>query len=98
MPSNAFALKFKNLRNLYALWTVDYIRNIDSDVISYNDDDEDQNVQPGDVLNGEYKDELSLDNWVYDGHSIDDIPDYGDVALPLKDMYALFFIRMNRVF
>ena len=39
----------------------------------------------------EYKDEVALDDWVYDGHSIDDTPNYGDVEPPLKDMYALHF-------
>ena len=39
----------------------------------------------------EYKDEVALDDWVYDGNSIDDTPNYGDVEPPLKDMYALHF-------
>jgi len=42
-------------------------------------------------LKHEYKDELALDDWVYDGHSIDDTPDYRDIEPPLKDMYALHF-------
>jgi hypothetical protein len=65
---------------------VDYVRRFDPKVISYNDDDEDKSVQPGDVLKREYKDELSLDDWVYDGHSINDLPEHRDVAPPLKNM------------
>lgn len=52
----------------------------------YDDANEDQNVEPKDVLNYEYKDEQVLDYWVYDGHSISDIPSYRDVGSPLKDM------------
>ena len=37
----------------------------------------------------EYKDELPFHDWVYDGHSIDDTPNYRDVESPLKDMCAL---------
>lgn len=65
---------------------MDYIRTFDSEAIPYNDDNEDKNVQPGDVLKREYKDELSLDDWVYDGHSIDDVPEHRDVEPPLKNM------------
>ncbi|KAH9995914.1 hypothetical protein BJV74DRAFT_883811 [Russula compacta] len=69
-----------------ALWSEDYVRTLDPKVIPYNDENEDQNVQPGDILNYEYKDELSLDNWVYDGHSTDDIPSHREVEAPLRDM------------
>jgi hypothetical protein len=68
------------------MWTVDYVRRFDPEVIPYNDDNEDKSVQPGDVLKGEYKDELSLDDWVYDGHSIDDLPEHRDVGPPLENM------------
>jgi hypothetical protein len=37
------------------------MRGLDPQIIPYNDDNEDQNIQPGDVLNHGYKDELSLD-------------------------------------
>jgi len=77
---------------------VDYIRSIDPEVIPYNEDNEDRNIPPGDVLNWEYKEELSLDDLVYGGHSMDDIPDHRDVELPLKDMYGLHFICMNHTF
>jgi hypothetical protein len=65
---------------------VDYVRSLDPPVIPYNDANEDQNVKLEDVLKYEYMDELSLDNWVYDGHSIDNAPNYRDVEPPLKDM------------
>ena len=65
---------------------MDYVRSLNPPVIPYNDVNEDQNVRLEDVLKYEYMDDLSLDNWVYDGHSIDDIPSYRDVEPPLKDM------------
>jgi hypothetical protein len=74
------------------LWSVNYIRNLNPSVIEYNGTVEDQNVKPEDVLKYEYSDELSLDYWVYDGHSIDDVPDYRSVESPVKDMYVLDFV------
>jgi hypothetical protein len=71
---------------------VDYVRRLSSPIISYNDDNEDKDVKPGDVLNHGYKDELSLDYSVYDGHSADFIPNCGDVDPPMKDMYAVCLI------
>jgi hypothetical protein len=65
---------------------VDYVRGLGHHVIPYNDDDEDQDVQPGSILNYGYKDELLVDNGVYDGHSMDDISGYPDVEPSLKDM------------
>lgn len=65
---------------------MDYVRSLNPPVIPYNDANEDQNVRLEDVLNYEYMEDLSLDNWVYDGHSIDDILSYRDVEPPLKDM------------
>jgi hypothetical protein len=74
---------------------VGYVRGLDPEVISYgeyddddDDDDEDQSVRPEKLLNHEYRDELSLDNWVYDGSLTDDIPNHGDIELPIKDLYA----------
>ena len=75
---------------------MDYARNLDSQVIPYDDDNEDQNVQPGDLLSHEYKDELSLDYSVYDGHSSDHIPNCGDVDPLVKDMYAVHLIYISR--
>jgi hypothetical protein len=77
---------------------VDYLRSLDPHVIPYNDDNEDQNIRPRDVLNYEYKDELSLDYSVYDEHSTDHIPNYGDVDPLMKDMYAVRLICMPHVF
>jgi hypothetical protein len=65
---------------------VDYVRSLNPPVIPYNDANEDQNIKVKDVLRYEYMDDLSLDDWVYDGHSIDDFPNYRDVEPPLKDM------------
>lgn len=59
----------------------------------YDDANEDQNVKAEDILKFPCADEPSLDYWVYDGHSIDDIPTYRDVEPPLKDMFVLHFIR-----
>jgi hypothetical protein len=65
----------------------------------YNDDNEDQTVQPGDVLNHRCKEELSLDYSVYDGHSTDYIANCHDVDSPMKEMYAVhFMIGMSRTF
>jgi hypothetical protein len=77
---------------------MDYIRTLDPQVLPYNDDTEDQNVRPKDILNYEYKDELSLDDWVYDGHSTDDIPSHPEVDSLSDDMYALRFIRIPCTF
>ena len=74
---------------------MDYVRSLNPPVIPYNDANEDQNVKLEDILKYEYMDDLSLDNWVYDGHSIDDIPNYRDVEPPLKDMWALRFVRAS---
>jgi hypothetical protein len=54
-------------------------------VISYND----SNEVRLDILKYGYEDELAIDDWVYDGHSTEDAPNYGDVEPPLKDMYIL---------
>jgi hypothetical protein len=45
-------------------------------------------------LKFESTDEPSLDYWVYDGHSIDDIPAYRDVESPLKDMFVPVLSRL----
>ncbi len=65
---------------------MEYVRSLSSPVIAYNDDAEDPNINPQDILKSEFTDELSLDLWVYDGHSVDDIPIYSDVGSELKDM------------
>jgi hypothetical protein len=87
------AKQFKYYHNENALWSVDYVRSLDSQIIPYNDDNEDQNTQPGDVLNHEYKDELSLDYSVYDGNSTDYISNCRNVDPSAKDMYA--FLNMD---
>jgi hypothetical protein len=72
---------------------VDYVQNLDLEVIPYDDDDEDQNVQPESILNYENKDELSLDDQVYCEHFADTIPNDSDAESPLKDLYALCMSR-----
>ena len=72
-----------------ALWSRDYTRNLDPHTTPYDDANEDQNIKLEDVLKYESPDEPSLDFWVYDSHSIDDIPTYRDVESPLKDMFVL---------
>jgi hypothetical protein len=73
---------------------VDYVRNLYPEVRPYDDDDEGQIVQPGDILNYEHKDELSLDDQVYCEQFADTIPNDGDAEPPLKDLYAL---RMSKL-
>jgi hypothetical protein len=85
-------MQFKFCHNLNALWTVDYVRSLDSQVIPFNNDDEDQNV--GDILKLGHKEGLFLDYSGYDGCSIDYIPNCHDVDPPLKDMWAVRFICM----
>jgi hypothetical protein len=83
LPSNMLVIQFKYHHNRNALWSVDYVRSLDPQVIPYNDKDEDQNVKPEDVLNHEYKGELSLD---YSGHSIDYVPNCRDADSAVNDM------------
>jgi hypothetical protein len=87
-------LQFKYFYNEKSIWSVDYVRSLDSPIIPYNDDNEDQNVKLGDILNHEYKDEQSLDYSVYDEY----IPECGDVDPPMKDMYAFRLICTLRTF
>jgi hypothetical protein len=86
LPSDVHALQFKYYHNGKALWSVDYVRSLGPQIIPYDDDNEDQNIQPEDVLNHEYKDELSLDYSVYDGRSIEYIPSCRDVDPLVNDM------------
>jgi hypothetical protein len=95
LPSDVSCLQFKYFHNGgKTLWTVDYVRGLRQEVIPYNDDED---VQPRVILNYGYKDELSVDNGMYDGHSVDDISGHGDVEPPLKDMYVLTFICINHI-
>jgi hypothetical protein len=74
------------------LLSLNYIRCLDSQIIPYNDEDEDQTVQPEDILNHGYRDELSLDHSVYEGHPTRYFPNRHDIGSPMKDMCALGFI------
>ncbi|KAN0140973.1 hypothetical protein V8E53_001417 [Lactarius tabidus] len=77
---------FKYFHNKKDLWSSDYVRTLDPPVIPSTDTNESQNVGQGEVLKYEPKDELPLDDWVYDGHSIDDPPIDRSVEPPLKDI------------
>lgn len=77
---------------------MDHVRGLGHQVIPYKDDNEDQDVEPGSILNYGYKNELSVDDGMYDGHSVNDIPGHRDVYPPLKDMYVLAFICTNHIF
>ena len=70
------------------MWSEDYVRDLDPQVIPYSANEE-EDVHLDEILKYGYKDELALAEWVYDGHSIDDTPNYGDVEPPLKEMYTL---------
>jgi hypothetical protein len=87
-PFDMLVIQFKYYHNVNSLWSVDYVRGLHPRITPYNDDNEDQNVQPGDLLKHEYKDELCLDYSVYEGRSTDHIPNCCDVDSPMKDMYA----------
>jgi hypothetical protein len=87
-----FVIKFKYYHIENTLLSVNYIRSLDSQIIPYNDGEEDQTVQPEDILNHGYRDELSLDYSVHDGHPTQYLPNCHDVGSPMKDMYALGFI------
>ena len=76
---------------------MDYVRSLDPQIIPYNDEDEDQHVQPGEILNHRYRDELSLDSSVYNRHPTSNISNCRDVDPPMKDMYAVRFICMPHV-
>ena len=98
LPFDVLFIQFKYYHNINDLWTMDYVRSLVPQIIPYNDEDEDQNIQPGDVLNHGYKDDLSLDYSVYEEHSTGYIPNYCDVGPPMKDMYAVHLICMTRTF
>ena len=87
-PSDVFALQFKFCQNLKTLWSEDYVRGLDSQIVPC-DENEDQRVQLGDFSNHEYKDGLSLDYSVYDGPLTLNISNYSDVDPSMKDMYAV---------
>jgi hypothetical protein len=94
-------LQFKYVYDKKALLTVDYIRNLDPSVSSYDDDEtggyEDQSVQPEPeaILNYNLKDEPSPDSQVYCEQFTDAIPNDGNVEPPLKDLYALSMSRFS---
>ena len=98
LPFDVLVIQFKYFHDPGALWSVHYVRSLDAEVIPYNDGDEDQNIQPEDVLNHGHKDKLSLDFSMYDQRSTDYISNCRDVDPPMKDMYALRFICVPHTF
>ncbi|KAI0061177.1 hypothetical protein BV25DRAFT_1806058 [Artomyces pyxidatus] len=76
---------FKFFHKETDLWTPAYVKTLDPDVTPYDAETEEE-VKPENVLKHEYKDELTYDNWVYDGETISREPDSTDVELPLKDI------------
>ena len=85
-------IQFKYIHDTKALWTGDYFRGLSHQVIPYSDDNEDQDVDPGRILNYGCKDELSVDDGMYDGHSIYDIPCHRNVEPPWTDMCVLLHL------
>ncbi|KAH9171881.1 hypothetical protein EDB89DRAFT_1851867 [Lactarius sanguifluus] len=81
---------FKYFHTTNDLWSEEYVRKLDPRVIPYDDAKEDKDVKLEEILKYEHKDELALDDWVYDGHSIDDTPSYGDVE-PLGHWHGYFY-------
>ncbi|KAI9438361.1 hypothetical protein H4582DRAFT_257215 [Lactarius indigo] len=77
---------FKYFYSMNDLWSAEYVRNLDPLVIPYDDTNEDKDVKLEEILKYEHKDELALADWVYDGHSIDDTPNYGNTESPLRDI------------
>jgi hypothetical protein len=77
---------------------MDYVLSLKPVVIPYDDVKEDQNIKLQDILKYEYTGELSLEDWVYDGHSTEDIPSYSDIKPPLKDMCAFLFTCIIPIF
>ncbi len=97
LSSDVLLMKFKYYHIENTLLSVDYVRGLDSQVIPYNENNEDQNVQPEHVLNYAYRDELSLDCSVYKRHSTDHSLNCRDIDSPVKYMYALsLFARVSR--
>ena len=88
--------QFKYFHDDKSFWSVDDVRRLDSPIIPYDDGNEDQNVELGDILNHEYKDEQSLDYSVYDCHSTECSPKGGDVDPSMKNMYVLRSISLLR--
>ena len=66
-----------------ALFSPDRVRSLSHPVTLDESDDEDQDTELEDIC---CRDGPVRYDWVYDGHSIDNIPNYGDVEPPLEDM------------
>jgi hypothetical protein len=89
LRSDASISQFRYFNSPKALWSGDYVRNLDPRTTPYNDANEDQNIKIEDVLKFQNPKEPSLDYWVYDGHSVDESVTSHDAEPPLKDMFVL---------
>ncbi|KAI0265555.1 hypothetical protein BC834DRAFT_987866 [Gloeopeniophorella convolvens] len=81
--SFAFGM-FQHLAKPEDLWMTNQMRELDSPITPYNDEYEQQDVKIEDVLKYPSKDEVTLAEWVYDGHPIDEVPSTGGIPSPLK--------------
>ncbi|KAI0265382.1 hypothetical protein BC834DRAFT_825189 [Gloeopeniophorella convolvens] len=62
---------FKYYYQQQDLMTIEYIQNLDVPIVGYGDtSDSESDLDPADVLKQEYKDNVPLDDWVYDGETI----------------------------
>ncbi|KAH9953093.1 hypothetical protein BC827DRAFT_1273837 [Russula dissimulans] len=77
---------FEYFHDPSSLWSRDLILGLDPQTTPYDDANEDQSVKVEDLLRFKSLEEPSLDYWVYDGHSIHDVPSYGAFKPPLKDI------------
>ncbi|KAI9448651.1 hypothetical protein F5148DRAFT_1153428 [Russula earlei] len=69
------------------LWAGAHMLDLDPQTTPYDDANEDQTTVVDEFIRlFEISDEPSLDYWVYDGHSIEDVPNYGNVESPLKEI------------
>ena len=69
-----------------SLLSLNYLCRLDSQIVPYNDDNEDQTVQPKDVLNHEYRNDLSVDYSVYDGHPTQYLLNRRNFGSPMRYM------------
>ncbi|KAI0056627.1 hypothetical protein BV25DRAFT_1864510 [Artomyces pyxidatus] len=67
------------------LWTTEYMKNLVPKIIPFNESEE-EDIRAEDVLKYDYKDNLTIDDWVYDRDTIHRVPDNTDIDLPLKNI------------
>ncbi|KAI9459300.1 hypothetical protein F5148DRAFT_1319727 [Russula earlei] len=69
---------FKYIYDPDTLWAGAHMLDLDPQTTPYDDANEDQTILVDEFIRFEISDEPSLDYWVYDGHSIEDVPSYGN--------------------